>query len=359
MFGASLAASYLYFLLTPLKGDSSELLGRVKPHVLDVLIAFFGGLAGIIAAVTKNKGSAMTIVPGVAIATALMPPLCTAGYGLAIHNWNYFFGALYLFLLNSVFICLSTYIVAVLLKFPKVTFLNPKTERKVNIYIIIATLLVIVPSVIAFVGVINETVFENSVVEYVDELKGLADKKEITLTEEHEFVDDQSYLTLTIAGGRLTAEEIDIWKELRKKHDLAGTEVKINQPPKEEVITEGDAGWEKYIEDQTSQLKTKDEELAFYKDELQKIQSIQVDLTSLDQRMQQQFPEIARYSYARAFESDFKNGIDTVYIFNVHWNDTVDTSFKKQTLPALSGMLQLELELALKRTDCQLRVVEY
>mgnify|MGYP000686804594 FL=1 len=88
MIAFSLVTSYLYFLFTPIKGDTSELLGRVKPQAFDVIIAFFGGLAGIIASASNNKSAAMTIVPGVAIATALMPPLCTMSYGLASHQWS-------------------------------------------------------------------------------------------------------------------------------------------------------------------------------------------------------------------------------------------------------------------------------
>ena len=97
MVGVSLLASYVFFLVTPLKAETSELLMRTKPYVFDILIAFFGGLAGIVAAATSNKNSGITIIPGVAIATALMPPLCTVGYGMAVGNWTYLLGAFYLF----------------------------------------------------------------------------------------------------------------------------------------------------------------------------------------------------------------------------------------------------------------------
>ena len=100
MIAVSVLASFLFFLITPIKTETSELLSRTEPQVLDILIAFFGGLAGVISATIKNKGGTLTVVPGVAIATALMPPLCTVGYGLALANWSYFIGAFYLFLLN-------------------------------------------------------------------------------------------------------------------------------------------------------------------------------------------------------------------------------------------------------------------
>ena len=113
---AGLITSTLYFLLTPISTEHAELLSRTSPTIYDVLIALFGGLAGIVAISSKSKGN---VIPGVAIATALMPPLCTAGFGLSHGNWTFFFGALYLFVINSVFIALSAMIVSQLLKLPK------------------------------------------------------------------------------------------------------------------------------------------------------------------------------------------------------------------------------------------------
>ena len=132
MVAVSVFASFLFFLITPLKSETPEILSRTEPQVLDILIAFFGGLAGVISATIKNKSGGLTVVPGVAIATALMPPLCTVGFGIATANWTYFIGAFYLFLLNSVFICLATFMVLRLLKFPLVQFVDPKVERKVK-----------------------------------------------------------------------------------------------------------------------------------------------------------------------------------------------------------------------------------
>ena len=115
----SVITSTLFFLISPISEAQSELLARTQPTVYDVLIAFFGGLAGIVASSTKSKGN---VIPGVAIATALMPPLCTAGFGLASGNLYYFFGAFYLYFINTVFISLATYVVVRLLKYPIVFF---------------------------------------------------------------------------------------------------------------------------------------------------------------------------------------------------------------------------------------------
>ena len=128
----SVITSTLFFLISPISEAQSELLARTQPTVYDVLIAFFGGLAGIVASSTKSKGN---VIPGVAIATALMPPLCTAGFGLASGNLYYFFGAFYLYFINTVFISLATYVVVRLLKYPKKVFLNKQREKIVTRYV--------------------------------------------------------------------------------------------------------------------------------------------------------------------------------------------------------------------------------
>ncbi|MDX1904637.1 MAG: DUF389 domain-containing protein [Thermonemataceae bacterium] len=144
--GVSLLSSTLYFLITPLNQAHSELFARTSPNIYDVIIAFFGGLAGIAAITSKQKGNALQ---GAAIATALMPPLCTAGFGLATKQWNFFFGAFYLFIINSVFISLATYIMVRLLKFPKFELdnHNSKWEVLVKRLIIFVTSLTLIPSI--------------------------------------------------------------------------------------------------------------------------------------------------------------------------------------------------------------------
>ena len=124
--GISVITSALYFWISPLNDAQSELLARTAPTLWDVLIALFGGLAGIVAGSRKEKSNA---IPGVAIATALMPPLCTAGFGLATAQWNYFFGAFYLFFINSVFISLSTYLIVRLLRFKPKEFLDHTSKH--------------------------------------------------------------------------------------------------------------------------------------------------------------------------------------------------------------------------------------
>ena len=154
--GFSIAASALYFYISPLSDAQSELLARTEPTIWDVLIAFFGGMAGIIAGSRREKSNA---IPGVAIATALMPPLCTAGFGLGTGQWNYFFGAFYLFFINCLFISLATVIFVRFLRFPKKEFVDPARETRVKRYIFAFVVLSVIPSVYTGYNVVRESVF--------------------------------------------------------------------------------------------------------------------------------------------------------------------------------------------------------
>ena len=128
MIGLSLFASFMFFYFFPLSEDTSELLGRVKPDIRDVLIAFFGGLALMVA--RTKKGTIASVIFGVAIATALMPPLCTAGYGLAKGNFYYFLGAMYLFTINTIFIALAAFLVLKFLRFPMHKYANAAKRKR-------------------------------------------------------------------------------------------------------------------------------------------------------------------------------------------------------------------------------------
>ncbi len=161
----SVITSSIYFLISPINEAQSELLARTQPTLYDVLIAFFGGLAGIVASSTKSKGN---VIPGVAIATALMPPLCTAGFGLATGNLYYFFGAFYLYFINTVFISLATYLVVRVLKYPKKVFLDKEREKKVTRYVGIIVVFTIVPSLFLSYRLVKTTYFNQQALNFIN-----------------------------------------------------------------------------------------------------------------------------------------------------------------------------------------------
>ncbi|WP_163407442.1 TIGR00341 family protein [Flavobacterium ajazii] len=139
----SLVFSTVYFYLSPFKEVQSELLARTSPNIYDILIAFFGGLVGVIAVTRTEKGNP---IPGVAIATALMPPLCTAGYGIATGQWTFFLGAFYLYCINCVFIGISTFLIVKYLKYPAKEEVDKQQQKKVKVFISILITVMIIPS---------------------------------------------------------------------------------------------------------------------------------------------------------------------------------------------------------------------
>lgn len=162
----SVCTATIYFLLTPLDEAQSELLARTSPTLYDVLIALFGGAAGIVALATKGKGN---VLPGVAIATALMPPLCTAGFGIATGNIFYFLGAFYLFFINTVFIALATYIGVRMLKFKTKVFVDQERQKKVKRYIIIIIIVTMIPAGFMTYNIVKTSVFKSNVSKFVKE----------------------------------------------------------------------------------------------------------------------------------------------------------------------------------------------
>lgn len=162
----SLTTSFLYFALTPLSSvePTSEMLARTSPTFLDVLIAFFGGIAGVVSGTRLEKSNA---IPGVAIATALLPPICVAGYGLAHGEWWIFFNAFYLFFINSVFVALATYLIVRLLDFPFKQYVDEQEKKRSQLLIISFVVLVIVPSTVIFFNVLKDLRQKQFVEEYV------------------------------------------------------------------------------------------------------------------------------------------------------------------------------------------------
>ena len=168
MFIVAIITSTVYFFISPLSSNSSELLARTVPTTYDVLIALFGGLAGIVAQTRQDRTS--TVIPGVAIATALIPPLCTAGFGLATGQFRFFFGAFYLFFINSVFIALATYAMVRFLKYEKKVFIDKGRERTVKRLMMVITLVTFIPSVVIGFHMVRVSVFEAVADKYVSQV---------------------------------------------------------------------------------------------------------------------------------------------------------------------------------------------
>ena len=220
----SVLTATIYFILTPITDSGSELLGRTQPNIYDVLIAFFGGAAGMIAASTKSKGQ---VLPGVAIATALMPPLCTAGYGIATGQWHFFFGAFYLFLINSVFIALATYLVVRLLRFPPKVFLDRARGRKVHRILMVIATCTIIPAVYLSIGMVRDSIATRNAKSFVEKELALTSTQVVKYTLGTQ--NGVKVLDVVLLGVPLQNSQIDSLQNRLKEYGLAGTQLLVHQ----------------------------------------------------------------------------------------------------------------------------------
>jgi len=220
--GVALTTSTVFFLLSPLSDAHSEILARTSPTIYDVLIALFGGFAGIIATSSKQKGN---VIPGVAIATALMPPLCTAGYGLATFQISYFIGAFYLFIINTVFIALATFIIVRILHFPYKHLQNKRAEKVAHRIVWFVVLVTLIPSLYFGYDMVEQNRFTknaNNFIVYEAHFTNdyLLNKK----------IDAKAKkITLVFGGKEITKDEIEQLKNQLKKYNLESASLEIKQ----------------------------------------------------------------------------------------------------------------------------------
>ena len=219
-----LVFSTIYFYLSPFKEIQSELLARTSPTIYDVMIAFFGGLVGVIAMTRKEKGNP---IPGVAIATALMPPLCTAGYGLAIGNMNYFLGALFLYTINCVFICISTYAIVKYLKYPSFQFVDKTHKKRIKYGVTILVLVMILPSIYFAYRLLEEKKFNQKVDNFINvefNAKGYA-----LIIKKIQTNANPKRIELGFLNKKFSAEEVKQFKTSMKDYGITNAQLKIQQ----------------------------------------------------------------------------------------------------------------------------------
>lgn len=299
MFVISLIASTLYFLVTPLETDNpTELLARTNPSIYDVMIAFFGGLAGILELSRKEKG---TVLSGVAIATALMPPLCTVGYGIANLNWHYAGGALYLFFINCVFIALATFIMVKFLGFPLVEEQESRSWRKTVSYGLLI-LVVLVPSVFSAYNIVRENEFAINARHFVKANQTLGG------TYIYDYTTDMSVkpytLTLRLAGEKLSTENRARFYAEAEKYGLRHDQIVFEEDATIEVRrlneTEVMRDW---LSSTEAQLRQRDDSILALRARVEAFEAMQLPSARIKAELLSQWPEIADVTLARADSS--------------------------------------------------------
>ena len=218
----SVLTATIYFFLSPLDEAQSELLARTSPTLYDVMIALFGGAAGILALSTKGKGN---VLPGVAIATALMPPLCTAGYGLAMGNIYYFLGAFYLFFINTVFIALSTYLGVHMMGFSKKTYIDKNKNKSMQRYIAIIVVMTMVPACFMTFNIIRESITKSHINKFV---KDILDTKGTRIIS-YETNKDSMTLKVVAVGKEISSAELKNAEKMMDKYNISHYHLQIIQ----------------------------------------------------------------------------------------------------------------------------------
>ncbi len=340
----SLLTAFLFFWLFPLSEDTSELLGRTRPDIRDVLIAFFGGLALIIA--RTKKGTIASVIFGVAIATALMPPLCTAGYGLAKGNWSYFGGAMYLFSINTVFIALATFLVLKLLRFPMLRYANSAKRRRIANFAGLLAVIAMIPAGWTFYNVWVESKLENDYKQFIT--KEVESNESLWLQRE-KLDPDNKTITLFFNGEIAEATETDLRNELNKYINIKEFDLIINgnkNVSAERLMDLYDNALIS-VERRDSLLFVKQKELDSIKTYFAKKSNILDvnDFTSLAKDAKIQFTDLQYFGFAKMLvSSDFRKA-DTISIANVKWNTTLTDSIVAIKEQELNEWLKNELKI--------------
>ncbi len=305
--------------------ESSELLSRTKPDIRDVLIAFFGGLALVIA--RAKKGTIASVIFGVAIATALMPPLCTVGFGLAIGNWSYAGGAMLLFGINTIFIALATFLVLKLLRFPMVRYANSKRRRLIARLVSLTALAVMIPAGWIFWGVYQEFNFNSDANAFIQEnitpykfTKDGRFLKDLSVTNYNR--KDASTIELIFMGNEGVPDGvIATWEANMKNYaDLDHCDLKIIQGSQSEQGNQL-----KYVEElyqsQKNELSGKDEKIRFLETELERLNKLnakQIPFQDISKEAQTNYENLEYLAFSNAIRTDFKK-LDTVSVFEAKW----------------------------------------
>jgi uncharacterized hydrophobic protein (TIGR00271 family) len=344
MTGIGLFCSWLYFVISPISAETSELLGRVAPTFLDGLVALFGGIAGIVAGSRKLKSN---VIPGVAIATALMPPLCTAGYGLAIGNFGYFLGAGYLFLLNSVLIALATYMGVKYLRFPLVKYVDYMREAKIKKMIALFTFIVLIPSGFILYNVTTESLFNTKAEGFITEVVK-HDGTEV-INYKLMYDSDNPKIEIFTIGERVPESVIATWKNQLSFYVDNNTSLEVFQSKDDNIDLAGQLLNEAkegivadLYEKQAEVLKNKDERIKFLEDEIiaykKKEKDEEIPVKQISQELFLNFP-VANYTFSpRAIEATGNLEIDTLPVIWVDWKGRPEPS-------KLQKWLQIRLEL--------------
>ncbi len=348
MVSLSLITSFLYFKISPFDSASHELLARKTPTFFDVMIAFFGGLAGIVALTKKGF---YNVISGVAIATALMPPLCTAGFGLATSQFDFFYGAMYLFSINSFFIALATFLVIKYLRFPVAHYLNSAKRRRISRIIYFIAILVVIPSILTFIKIYQQEVFKQTANEFIQKeivyegtqvIKSNIDpaKREIDVYLIGELVPQPviKEWEAKLPEYGLNDVKLNIYQTADKSTEI---EQNISEKVKEQIL-------EKLFIENKKILQSKEEQINALTRKIQQLQKQMeigdIPFSEISKEAKVLFPKVKELSYGETLYTNFKK-TDTIPTLMVKWNGRLPYRTKKQEILKLKEWIKTRAKL--------------
>lgn len=334
----SLVVSAIYFYVSPFKDVQSEILSRTAPNIYDVLIAFFGGLVGVIAITRVEKGNP---IPGVAIATALMPPLCTAGYGLATFNFTYFAGAFYLYTINCFFICISTFFVVKYLKYPSVSFKGKRIEQQIRFGITALVMIMIIPSFYLAYRLWNEKAYTKTVEDFIH--TEFVNKGSMIIYKKINYNSNPRRVELALLNKNLTKDEIEQYNRILNNSGAVNTQLTFRQNDddlKAEILSE--------INKQKATVSEKDITINNLQRELNKYKVTEPDIAN---EMNLLFPHLNDLTFGKIEKYPETDSAKIQFLVLYDANKELKTDEKKKLIQWLQIRTKIKDILLIKNTD--------
>ena len=341
----SVITAYIFFAIIPINDESSELLSRSSFDIRDVLIAFFGGLALIIAKTKKQNIS--SAIFGVAIATALMPPLCTIGFYLAQQNFTKALNAMYLFTINSMYIIVATYMVLKILRFPLINYANSSRRGFINKIVSFISILILIYPIFTFTKVVNKSRFNSQSDNFLkNELVGLPNYDILIERSSSNYNDGDSKITINTYGQKpLNDETISFLKKKKDTYSaLINTTLEFIQDNNNLINSNEFVKELRYRDSIELILKTNEiNKLSKRLSDLEKLSREKLIFNSLSKEVKIIYPSLKQFEVFEAIKTDF-NSIDTILVFSLKWDEKLNIDEKIKLNKNIQGWLEFQLD---------------
>lgn len=340
----ALFTSFLFFSIPIFQDETPELIARTFPDVRDVIIAFSGGLALIVALSRRNKQ--INTIAGVAIATALMPPLCTAGYGLATGKWDFFRGALFLFTINTIFIALATFIIVKSLKFPMKEYLNSSKRKRISQVLYLIAFLILTPSVYMFYGLYKKSDFERRVNVILNEFKENNDV--ILLNQKIEY--NKRKVSFATVGKSVTISLVDNWKSSLERQGYSEVEFEIAQSIEnlktQTMLEKLESTYytsQKNLNNKEEIIVRQEKELLLLQKQLYLSEKSNVPFDQIANEIKINYANVDEIAFSKLIKTNFQK-IDTLPIIYIKWNKSATLNNRTSDEAKIQKWLRLKLQ---------------